>query len=308
MTVGSLIATRLVTALVVVAGVTFLVFMLIHCIPGDPVEVMLGEYASGADRAALRAELGLDRPLLEQWLHFVGGVVRLDLGASLYSDRAVVSLVAEHYVRTLVLAAVALCLALALGVPLGIMAALKHGRGWDTALSAFAVAGMSLPSFVLGPLLIVVFSVQLRWLPIAGADSVAALVLPATTLALGLSAILARMTRAALLDQLHQPFVTAARARGLSEFQVVVGHACRNAALPIVTVIGLQLGALLGGAVITEAVFGWPGVGQLAIESIHRRDYPVVQACVLAISLSYVAVNTLTDILYARLDPRIDFR
>jgi peptide/nickel transport system permease protein len=293
---------------VVVVGVTFLVFLLLHCIPGDAVEVMLGEYASSADRAALRSALGLDRPLLEQWLHFAGGVLRLDLGASLYSGRNVVDLVAEHYARTALLAAVALTLALALGIPLGVMAALKSGRGWDTGLSVFAVAGMSVPSFVLGPLLIIVFGVYLRWLPIAGADSPAALVLPATTLALGLSAVLARMTRAALLDQLQQPFVTAARARGLSEMRVIVGHACRNAALPVVTVIGLQLGALLGGAVITEAVFGWPGVGQLAIESIHRRDYPVVQACVLAISLSYVAVNMLTDILYARLDPRIDLQ
>lgn len=296
---------RVVAAVVVVLGVSLLVFMLIHFIPGDPVEVMLGEYASAADRAALRSALGLDRPLWQQWIEFVAGVLRFDLGHSLATGAAVAPTLATHFRMTLLLAAAALAVAVTLGVPLGIFAALRRGGAWEAATTVLAVLGMSLPNFVLGPLLLLAFAVQLGWFPIGGAEGARAIVLPALTLGLSLAAILARMTRAALLDVLHEPYILAARARGLGAARIVLAHALPNAALPVLTTLGLQLGALLGGAVITEAVFGWPGVGQLAVESIHRRDYPMVQGCVLLIALSYVAVNLATDLLYTRLDPRI---
>ena len=300
------IATRIATALIVVLGVSSIVFMLIHFVPGDPVEVMLGEYASSADRTELRTALGLDRPLLDQWVHFLKGAVQFDFGTSLYTGRPVADLISDRFAMTLVLAAAALAVALAIALPLGVAAALHQGRAFDALASTLAVLGMSVPNFVLGPLLIIIFAVKLDWFPSSGAESPAALVLPAATLGVSLAAILTRMVRAALLDVLDEAYVMAARARGLTEFSVIVGHACRNAALPVVTVIGLQLGALLGGAVITEIVFGWPGIGQLAVESIHRRDYPVLQACVLLVSVSYVFINTLTDITYTKLDPRIN--
>ncbi len=300
-----LVVPKLASALAVALGVASLVFLLLHLVPGDPVEVMLGDYAGAADRAALRARLGLDLPLLEQWLRFLAGLARGDLGASLHSGDTVRALLARHFAATALLALAALTVALALGLPLGALAALHAGRRLDGLASAFAVLGMSLPSFVLGPLLLILFAARLRWFPIGGAESAASLVLPALTLGLGLAAVLARMTRAALLDVLQQPFVLAARARGLGGAAVLLRHAARNAALPVVTVLGLQFGALLGGAVVTETVFDWPGVGQLLIEAIQRRDYPVVQGAVLLIALCYIGVNALVELLYAWLDPRI---
>ena len=299
------LGSRLAGAAVVALGVSFMVFLLLHCVPGDPVEVMLGEYAGAADRLALRQRLGLDLPLASQWWRFLFGVMRGDLGVSLVSGVPVTELLAAHFVPTLRLAAAALLLAMLVGLPLGALAALHAGRAWDSVASVLAVLGMSLPSFVLGPLLIIVFAVELRWFPVGGATQTAGLVLPAVTLASGLAAVLARMSRAAMLDVLQLPHVQAARARGLREFTVVAGHVCRNAALPVVTVLGLQLGALLGGAVVTETVFNWPGLGQLLVESIARRDYPVVQGAVLLIALTYILLNTVVDVLYTRLDPRI---
>ena len=300
-----ILGSRLAGAAAVALGVASMVFLLLHCVPGDPVDVMLGEYAGAADRLALRTQLGLDLPLVEQWGRFLRGLVHGDLGASLVSGQPVASLLAEHFKYTAQLALAALLLALLVGLPLGVLAALRVGRGWDGCASMLAVLGMSLPSFVLGPLLIIAFAVQLRWFPIGGAEQAAGLVLPAVTLASGLAAVLTRMTRAAMLEALQLPHVQAARARGLAEFTIVLRHVCRNAALPVVTVIGLQLGALLGGAVVTETVFNWPGLGQLLVESIQRRDYPVVQGAVLLIALTYIGVNTAVDLLYTRLDPRI---
>ncbi len=299
------LGSRLAGATAVALGVTFMVFLLLHCVPGDPIDVMLGEYAGAADRLALRSRLGLDLPLAEQWWRFLRGLVQGDLGVSLVSGQPVAQLLAEHFAYTAELALAALLLALLAGLPLGVLAALSVGHGWDGCASVLAVLGMSLPSFVLGPLLIIAFAVQLRWFPIGGAEHAAGLVLPAVTLASGLAAVLTRMTRAAMLEALQQPHVVAARARGLSECAIVRKHVCRNAALPVVTVIGLQLGALLGGAVVTETVFNWPGLGQLLIESIQRRDYPVVQGVVLLIALTYIVVNTVVELLYTRLDPRI---
>ena len=301
-----LLALRLVTAAAVALGVSFMVFLLLHLVPGDPVAVMLGEYAGAADSLALRTRLGLDLPLAEQWWRFLTGLLHGDLGHSLVSGEPVSALLARHFGYTALLTLAALVLAVLIGVPLGVLAALAVGRLWDGVASVLAVLGMSLPSFVLGPLLIIGFAVKLGWVPISGATEPAALILPAVTLASGLAAVLARMSRAALLDVLQQPYVQAARARGLSQFVVVLRHACRNAALPVVTVLGLQLGALLGGAVVTETVFSWPGLGVLLVEAIQRRDYPVVQGAVLLTALTYIVVNMLVDMLYLRLDPRIE--
>lgn len=299
-------ASRLLIAVIVALGVTTLVFALIHCVPGDPVDVMLGEYARASDRAALAASLGLDRPLAVQWLDYLGAVLRLDFGTSLTSGQAIGPLVAQHFLMTLLLAIAALAVSLGIGLPLGVLAAVRAGGPWDTLSSVVAVLGMSVPNFVLGPLLILPFAVWAGWLPVGGASGATSIVLPALTLGFSLAAMLARMTRAAVRNVLAEPYVLAAHARGLTRQRILRVHVARNAALPVATVLGLQLGALLGGAVITEVVFAWPGIGQLMVESILKRDYPVVQACVLVIALCYVVINTVTDLGYALLDPRVE--
>ncbi len=296
---------RLISALVVVVGVVCLVFLLIHLIPGDPVDVMLGESARPADRAALRTRLGLDQPLGSQLTDYLGGVLRLDLGTSLHSDQPVSALLAARIPATLQLALSALFCALALALPLGLLAAVRRGTAWDWGAMGFSTLGVSLPNFWLGPLLILCFSLWLGWTPVSGRETASSLILPALTLGTGFAAILARMIRSSLLEVLGEDFVRTARAKGLAERQVLWRHAMRNAWLPVLTLIGIQLGALLGGAVVTEVVFDWPGLGSLMIEAIQRRDYPVVQGCVLFVSLSYVLVNTLTDLLYGVADPRI---
>lgn len=302
---GSLAVHRIATAALVLLGVSSITFFLLHLVPGDPVEVMLGESASIADRATLRTDLGLDEPLAVQWLTFHRKLVRLDLGVSLYSKKPIVDVLAERIPWTLLLALTSLATALAIALPLGIVAALNPNTLWDSVAAAVSLLGVSIPNFLLGPLLIIVFSIGLGWFPVSGIESPSAIVLPALTLGASLAAILARMIRASLLEVLSEEFIVSARARGLSPVTVIARHAVPNAALPVLTIIGLQLGALLGGAVITETIFAWPGIGQLTIEAIQRRDYPLVQACVLVISAAYVLVNTLTDIVYARVDPRI---
>ena len=296
---------RIGLALGVALGVATLVFLLLHLAPGDPVEAMLGESASAADRAALRTAMGLDAPLPTQWLGYVRGLLHGDLGLALGSQHPVSGLILARLPQTALLAISALVLALALALPLGLRAALRPGGGWDRVTSALAVLGMSLPSFVLGPLLMMAFAVWLGWLPVSGSDEAATLVLPALTLGLALAAPLARMVRVAVGETLREPFILAAHARGLSGQRVLWRHALRNAALPVLTLVGMQLGALLGGAEGTEMVFGWAGIGQLVLEAIQRRDYPLVQGCVLTISLSYVAINLLTDVLYQVADPRV---
>ncbi|CAK0757827.1 dipeptide ABC transporter membrane subunit DppB [Gammaproteobacteria bacterium] len=299
------LVSRIASAFMVVLGVSCLVFLLIHLVPGDPVEVMLGESAHPGDREALRAALGLDRPLLEQFWHYFTALIHGDLGASLHSRQPIAGLLAARIPATSQLAVAALGVALALALPLGVTAALHRGSGWDRGAMALALFGMSVPNFWLGPLLILFFSMELGWLPVSGREGPASLVLPALTLGVGMAAILARMLRSALLEVLSEDYVRTAYAKGLSPATVVWRHALPNAALPVVTLLGLQLGALLGGAVITETVFSWPGLGSLMVEAINRRDYPVVQGCVLLISLVYVGVNTLTDLVYAVLDPRL---
>ncbi len=298
---------RLGSALLVLFGVSLLVFLLIHLIPGDPVEVMLGESSQPADRAALRHALGLDQPLYLQLLEYYRNLIRFDLGQSLHSQRPIAEILLERLPATLELAVAGLCVAVLIAAPLGILAATRRDTGWDVGAMTFSMLGISIPNFWMGPLLILVFSLWLGWLPVSGRDEAASLVLPALTLGTALAAILSRMLRATLLEVLGEDFIRTARAKGLTEGAVIFRHALRNALLPVITLLGLQLGALLAGAVITETVFSWPGIGLLTIESIHRRDYPVVQACVLMISLGYVAVNAFTDLVYARLDPRIRF-
>lgn len=296
---------RVTSAAIVVLGVVLIVFLLIHLVPGDPVEVMLGETAAPADRVALRERLGLDMPLHQQCADYLLRLARLDLGVSLYSQRPIVAILAERIPATLQLALAGLAVAVLLAAPLGIIAALRKDTVWDYAAMGCAMLGISIPNFWLGPLLIILFSIQLGWLPVSGNSAPLALVLPALTLGTALAAVLSRMVRSSLLEVLGEDYIRTAWCKGLDPRAIVLRHAMRNAGLPVITVLGLQLGALLGGAVITEMIFEWPGVGQLTIEAIQRRDYPVLQACVLVISLSYVIVNTLTDLVYAWLDPRI---
>lgn len=285
-------------------GVCTLVFLLIHLVPGDPVEVMLGEGASAADREALRSALGLDRPLSHQYLAYLGRLARLDLGVSPHDQRPVAGLLWERAGPTLELALAALALALLIALPLGVLAAQHRGGPLDRAAMVFALIGAAIPNFWLGPLLILLFSLWLGWTPVSGRDGALGLVLPTLTLGTGLAAVLARMVRSCVLEVLGEDYVRTARAKGLGPMAVLWRHALRNAWLPILTLIGLQLGALRGGTVITETVFAWPGLGSLLVEAIQQRDYPVVQGAVLLISLTYVLVNGATDFAYGLLDPR----
>ena len=291
----------------VVFGVLLLTFLLVHLVPGDPVEVMLGESASSADRAQLRADLGLDQPLIKQFADYITRLAHGDFGRSIHTQTPISSLLVERIPATARLALTALLIALVIGLPLGIVAALKANKWPDSLATLTSLTLSAMPHFWLGPLLMMIFALWLGWLPVSGMESPSAIVLPALTLGFGLAAILTRMTRASLLEVLHEDFIRTARAKGLPERTVILRHALRAALLPVVTIIGLQLGSLLAGAVITETVFSWDGVGRLLVESIEKRDYPVTQACVLVIALTYVLVNLTTDLLYSRLDPRIKF-
>lgn len=296
---------RLAQAVPVTLAVATLVFALIHLIPGDPVEMMLGEGAQAADVEALRAELGLDRPLLEQYAGFVAGLAKGDLGRSLHFDQPVTTLIARHYPATALLAAAALAAALVLALPLGMLAAYFRDGWIDRLARFFSLAGVSIPNFWLGPVAMLLFSIHLDLLPVSGSAGWRSLVLPAATLGLALSALLTRMVRQAVGGELGRPYLVTARAKGISRTRVALLHALKNALIPVVTVVGLQFGALLTGAILTETVFSWPGLGRLLIQAIRLRDYPLVQGCVLLISVTYVAVNLGTDLLYAWLDPRI---
>lgn len=302
---GAYLLRRLFYGLLTMAGVALLVFFLIHLIPGDPVERLLGESARPADREALRVSLGLDQPLGHQLLDYLSGLFRGDLGDSLVNGRPVNDLILSQLPATLELASAALFVAMVVALPLGVAAARRHRSAWDSGAMAFSLIGVSVPNFWLGPMLILVFSLWLGWTPVSGREGAASLVLPALTLGISLAAVLARMVRSSLLEVLGDDYIRTARAKGLGEGAVVWRHGLRNALLPVITVLGLQLGALLGGAVITETVFSWPGIGSLLVDAIQARDYPVAQGCVLLISLTYVLVNLGTDLLYAVVDPRI---
>jgi ABC-type dipeptide/oligopeptide/nickel transport system permease component len=298
---------RLLLTIPVLLGVATLVFALIHLVPGDPAQSMLGEGASPQEVTALRHSLGLDRPLLSQYAAFLSGVARGDLGTSFRYGTPVAREIGARLYRTAQLAVAAMAVAICIAIPLGILAAVFRGTAVDYAAMTFALAGISMPNFWLGPLLAILFAVKLGWLPVAGTGSVGHLVLPAITLGAALAAILARMTRASLLEELRELYLTAARARGLSRTRAILVHAFRNSLIPIVTIVGLQFGAVLTGTIITETIFAWPGVGRLLIQSINFRDYPLVQGCILFISFTYVLVNLLTDLTYGFLDPRIRF-
>ena len=304
----SFIVRRLLLTVLVLFGVATLVFSLIHLVPGDPAQAMLGDGASPEDIAQLRGRLGLDRPLWEQYVTYVKGLVRGDLGTSLRTQQPVVTQILERLPATAELASAAMLVAVSLAVPLGLVAAVWQGRWIDQGAMAAALVGISVPGFWLGPLLALIFSVELGWLPVSGRGTLAHLVLPGITLGAALAAILARMTRASVLEELREQYVAAARARGVSRARAVVVHALRNSLIPVVTILGLQLGAVLTGSIITETIFSWPGVGRLLIQSINFRDYPMVQGCILLIAVTYVTMNLLTDLVYGWLDPRIRLR
>jgi peptide/nickel transport system permease protein len=288
-----------------VLAVLVTVFLLVRVLPGDPVEVLLGERASGADRQALRASLGLDRPLPAQLGAYLRALARLDLGQSLRHHAPVTELIAARLPATLQLTAAALALAVALALPLGVLMAVRRDAASGRIAGALTLLALALPGFWFGPLLVLLFAVHLGWLPVAGRDGLASLALPALTLALGLAAALARQLAANLVETLAAEHVRTARAKGLAPGEVLWRHGVRNALLPVTTLFGLQLGALLGGAVITETVFAWPGVGALTVEAINARDYPLLQGCVLLIAVIYVLVNGLTDLAYGWIDPRV---
>ena len=301
------LARRLLLAIPVLLGVATLVFALIHLIPGDPVRTMLGESASEESVIELRSRLGLDRPLYQQYADYLKGLAHGNLGTSLRTNEPVASALAARIPATAELAAASMIVAIVIAIPLGILAAVRAGTFVDHLATTLALVGISMPSVWLGPLLAIIFAVELGWLPVSGRGTLAQLVLPAETLGAPLAAMLARMTRASVIDELRELYVVAARARGVSRARAVLHHAFRNSLLPIVTVLGLQVGAVLTGAVITETIFAWPGVGRLLIQSIGFRDYPLVQGCILLIAVTYVSVNLLTDLAYGLLDPRIRY-
>jgi peptide/nickel transport system permease protein len=296
---------QLVDTLIVLFGVSTLVFLLLALIPGDPVDVVLGESAQAADRTAVREALGLDRPLLQRWGLFYVDLIRGDLGESLVRRQPVADLLMQRLPATLQLAAAAFLLVLLTAMPLGILAARFRGRWPDRVAQGVALVGVSIPNFWLGPLLVLLFSVWLGWTPVSGNLEPGSLMLPALTLGLSMAAITTRMVRSSLLETVSQPFIRTAYCKGLGETSVMLRHSLPNAMLPVITILGLQLGSLLAGAVITEVVFAWPGIGSLLVDAIRQRDYPLVQGIVLFIALTYVLVNRLSDLLSGWLDPRI---
>ena len=285
--------------------VVSIVFLLIHFVPGDPILQMLGEGAPAADVEATRHLYGLDRPLGEQYLHYWKGVLRGDLGPSLRFNQSVSKMIAQRYPYTLELTLASLLVAIVLSIPAGVRSAQRRNRWDDRLLSIVSLFGLSFPNFALGPILILFFAIKLGLLPVSGSGTVAHLVLPAITMGGALAAILTRMVRTSMLEELSHDYIRTARAKGLPERTVVYRHALRNAMIPIITVLGLQFGALLAGAIVTEKIFSWPGIGRLTIDAIGNRDYYLVQGCILAIGLTYIAVNFLTDLLYSAVNPRM---
>lgn len=299
------LALRLAYTLPVIWLVVSIVFLLIHLVPGDPVLQMLGEGAPAADVQATRHAFGLDVPLATQYFRYWKGVLHGDFGPSLRYSQSVASLIVQRYPYTIQLTLAALFIAILASVPAGVHSARRRNRWDDRAISVVSLFGLSFPNFALGPILILLFAIKLGWLPVSGAGTLANLVLPAITMGGALAAILTRMVRTSMLEELSHDYIRTARAKGLSERNVVYGHALRNAMIPIITVLGLQFGALLAGAIVTETIFSWPGIGRLTIQAIGNRDYYLVQGCILAIGLTYVMVNLLTDLLYSALNPRI---
>ncbi|HEX2520696.1 MAG TPA: nickel ABC transporter permease [Terriglobia bacterium] len=299
---------RLLLTVPVLFGVVTLVFSFIHLVPGDPVQIMLGEGAQAVDVEQLRHKLGLDQPILTQYGSYLKDLLRGDLGVSFRFGEPVTQIILSRYPATMQLACLALAVGILIAVPAGVLAATRPGSWLDRTITSVTLLGISLPNFVLGPLAIIVFSILLGWLPVSGRLGPAHYVLPAATLGAALSAILTRMVRAGMIEELQEEYVKTARAKGLPESKVLLKHALKNSLIPVVTVIGLQFGTLLAGAIITETIFSWPGIGRLTIQAINSRDYPLVQGCILMIASTYVAVNLLTDLVYGFLDPRIKYQ
>lgn len=302
------IALRLVASVPVILGVAVAVFFILHVLPGDPTQIMSADFgASAADMERLRGQLGLDKPLPQQFADFAFRAVQGDLGRSLFTQRPVLTQILDVLPSTAQLAVAALFLALVLGVPLGVLAAMHRNSWIDAGSMVIALLGVSMPSFWLGLLLIFIFALTLGWLPSAGVGGVDRLILPAVALGLHSVAVIARLTRSSMLEVLRQEYITTARAKGLASLQVLAGHALKNALIPLVTFVGLQFGALLGGAVIIETVFARKGLGSLAVNAILQKDYPLVQGTVLFVATAYVVVNLAVDLCYAYLDPRIRY-
>jgi ABC-type dipeptide/oligopeptide/nickel transport system permease component len=301
------ISIRLLFALPALWLILTMVFLLAHIVPGDPVAQMLGEGARAEDLTQLRHALGLDLPLPVQYGRYLSGVLHGNLGESFRFQQPVLKVVAEHYPATLELALVALLICALIGIPAGVLAAHKRGERTDHTVAVLTLFGLSVPNFALGPVLILLFSVVLGWLPVSGRGGISHLILPAFTLGAALAAILTRMVRTSVIEELSADYVRTARAKGVSESGVLFRHALRNALIPILTILGLQFGTLLAGTIVTESIFSWPGIGRLAVQAIGARDYPLLQGCILLIAVSYVFVNLLTDLVYAVVDPRVRF-
>jgi ABC-type dipeptide/oligopeptide/nickel transport system permease component len=301
------ISIRLLFALPALWLILTMVFLLAHIVPGGPVAQMLGEGARAEDLTQLRHALGLDLPLPVQYGRYLSGVLHGNLGESFRFQQPVLKVVAEHYPATLELAAVALLICALIGIPAGVLAAHKRGERTDHTVAVLTLFGLSVPNFALGPVLILLFSVVLGWLPVSGRGGISHLILPAFTLGAALAAILTRMVRTSVIEELSADYVRTARAKGVSESGVLFRHALRNALIPILTILGLQFGSLLAGTIVTESIFSWPGIGRLAVQAIGARDYPLLQGCILLIAVSYVFVNLLTDLVYAVVDPRVRF-
>jgi len=282
-----------------------LVFLMIHIVPGDPVEQMLGEGAAPGAAAQLRHLLGLDQPLRVQYGHYLWSLVHGDLGQSFKFQAPVRQIITERYPATLLLAFLALLVCAVIAVPSGVLAGHRRGQAADKLVGLFTLLGLAIPNFALGPLLILLFSIEIGWLPVSGRNGAASYVLPAATLGAALAAILTRMVRGALLEELSADYIRTARAKGLGTTAVLFRHGLRNALIPIITVLGLQFGTLLAGTIVTETIFSWPGIGRLTVQAISARDYPLLQGCILVISLSYVLVNLFTDLVYSVVDPRV---
>jgi ABC-type dipeptide/oligopeptide/nickel transport system permease component len=289
-------------------AVITIVFSFLRLIPGDPVEAMLGESARSADVAAMRKELLLDQPLLKQYFHYLGGVFRGDLGNSWNTRVPVASSIMIRLPATLTLAAGGMIIAIVIAFPLGILAAKNVNRWPDRIAMVMAVAASAIPHFWLAPLLILLFSIYLGWFPVSGTGTPLHAILPSFTLGVSLAAILVRMIRSSMLEELQSDYIRTARAKGTSARAILWKHALPNAMLPVLTILGLQFGSLLTGAIITETIFSWPGIGRLLIQAIYSRDYPLVQGCILVFAILYALVNLLVDLLYGALDPRIQFK
>ncbi len=282
-----------------------MVFLLIHIVPGDPVLQMLGQDARVEDVAQLRHILGLDEPLGVQYMRYLVGLARGDWGQSLRYASPVRPIVLARFPATLELSLAALAVCLAIAIPAGVFSARRHGSKSDHEISFFTLLGLSVPNFALGPVLILVFSIEIGWLPVSGRGGISHLILPAATLGAALAAILTRMVRGSMIEELSSDYVRTARAKGITETSVLFRHAFPNALIPVITIVGLQFGSLLAGTIVTETIFSWPGIGRLAVQAISARDYPLLQGCILIIAVSYVAVNLLTDLVYAMVDPRV---